>query len=189
MYLECVSCPKIGVSCDGPNFVALSAQQLLDWCNQRKAFLRMSNAKLAELSGMPKGTIDRLLAGRHESGGFHYETIRPLVKVLVGGEWSGDPCPDPPDTEKAEMAEKLRHHDDDLKWRDDRIQHLLSEISVLEQQLTTKDEQLKERAGFLHRKDRAIGFLSLALAVVLVAALCVLVIDISDPTIGFFRFQ
>lgn len=189
MYLECVACPKIGVSCDGPNFVALSASQLLEWCSQRKSYLRMSHAKLAELSGMPKGTIDRLFARQGEAPDFRYETIRPLVKALIGGEWSGDPCPDPADTEKVEMAERIKHHDGDLKWRDDRIQHLLNEIGVLEQQLTAKDEQLRERAAYLRRKDKAIGILGAVLAVVLVAVLCILFIDISDPTIGFIRLS
>lgn len=186
MYLECVSCPKLGVSCDGPNFVALSAQELLDWCSQRKAFLRMSNARLAELSGMPKGTIDRLFAGRHDATDFRYETIRPLVKALLGGEWGGDPCPDPGDAEKVEMAEQLRQYDGKIKWRDDKIQHLLKEVELLEHQMAEKDEQIREHARYLRRKDRVVAILGLLLAGALFIIVAALVIDKFNPNIGFF---
>ena len=35
MYLECVSCPKLGITCKGPNFVAMPAHDLWEWCKKR----------------------------------------------------------------------------------------------------------------------------------------------------------
>ncbi len=103
MYLECVSCPKLGNTCDGPNFMGRSAAGVLEWCKARKKHLGWSNAKLAEESNMPKGTIDRLLSGEHLD--FKYETIRPMVKALVGGSFDGNPCPAPPIIEKEKEDE------------------------------------------------------------------------------------
>ena len=65
MYKDCLNCPELGVTCDGPNFVAMTAAEILEWCKLRKAYLKMSNAKLSEISGVPKDTIDRLLSGEH----------------------------------------------------------------------------------------------------------------------------
>lgn len=130
MYLECVSCPKLGSSCDGPNFVAMSAQDLLEWCKMRKAKLGLSNAKLAELSGTPKGTIDRLLSGDHPD--FKYETIRPMIKALVGGSFSGNPCPDsqPQVVPSPDPELVLQVHDleKDLGFADKTISHLEDSI-------------------------------------------------------------
>ena len=90
MYFECVHCPKIGCLCDGPNFLALPSRDLLEWCKQRKALLKWSNAKLAEEAKMPKGTVDRLLSS--DPVDFKFETIRPILKALIGGSWGSNPC-------------------------------------------------------------------------------------------------
>ena len=90
MYFECVHCPKIGSCCDGPNFLALPSSDLLEWCKQRKALLKWSNAKLADEAKVPKGTVDRLLSS--DPVDFKFETIRPILKALVGGSWGSNPC-------------------------------------------------------------------------------------------------
>ena len=117
MYTECITCPKLGVYCDGPNFVAMSAIELLEWSKARKKHLGLSNAKLSELSNMPKGTIDRLFAGHHLD--FKYETVRPMLKVLVGGQFNGDPCPNPEDhtaelqLENEKLKDEYKHDRDE----------------------------------------------------------------------------
>lgn len=130
MYRECITCPRLGVTCDGPNFVALPAAELLEWCKLRKVHLKMSNAKLAELSGMPKGTLDGLFSGdRHD---FRYESIRPVVKALVGIDWASNPCADPHDPAADE--------------------HLKNTIKVLESE-NAKLRQRLEEAETKHHLD------------------------------------
>ena len=162
MYFECLSCPKLGNSCDGPNFVAMSADDLLEWCKQRKARLGLSNAKLAEMSGMAKGTIDRLLAGIHVD--FRYETIRPMVKALVGGDWSGSPCPVPHGEEK-HLREEIQHYKD-TKASDLETIHFLQ-------------DQIRSR-------QKTIAWLSIILGITLTVIIAALVIDRLNPDIGFF---
>lgn len=106
MYDDCITCDKLGCSCDGPNFVAMSAVELLDWCKRRKQHLGLSRERLAEISGVPIGTINRLLSGTHYD--FRYETLRPIIKVLVGGSFDGNPCPTPDILIKTIMDENAR---------------------------------------------------------------------------------
>ena len=129
MYKECVTCPKIGVSCKGPNFVAMPAAEILEWCRLRKSHLKLTNKELAKLSTIPEGTISRLFAGEHMD--FKYESIRPILIVLVGGTFDGNPCPVPADdllqaetiakleAENAMLRETVskfeRMHDEDVK--------------------------------------------------------------------------
>ena len=67
---------------DLPDILSLNSKDLIDWCNSRKKQMRISNAKLANLTGVPEGTIDRILTGKNLE--FRYSTIQPIVKLLLG---------------------------------------------------------------------------------------------------------
>lgn len=56
--------------------------EMIKWCKERKALLGISNQKLAELSGVPLGTVDRILSGSYSE--FRYSSIQPIVAVLIG---------------------------------------------------------------------------------------------------------
>lgn len=60
----------------------MAPSELIKWCKERKASLGMSNQKLAELSGVPQGTIDRILSGSYNE--FRYSSIQPVLAVLLG---------------------------------------------------------------------------------------------------------
>ena len=126
MYSKCVSCPKLGTICRGPKFGDMTAQQVLDWCRQRKAFLNWSNAKIAEKADMPKGTIDRLFAGEHID--FRYETIRPVLKALLGGGFSGELCATPADAPNMDLVLQVHDLEKDLSYADKTIKNLEGEL-------------------------------------------------------------
>ena len=67
---------------DLPDILSLNSKDLIDWCNSRKKDMHLSNAKLANLTGVPEGTIDRILTGKNLE--FRYSTIQPIVKLLIG---------------------------------------------------------------------------------------------------------
>ena len=174
MYLECLSCPKLGTHCDGPNFVAMTSKQLLEWCKERKKRLGLSNARLAELSGMPKGTIDRLFADIDCD--FKYETVRPLVKALVGGDWSGNPCPNPDDHTEEKLHE---YEDENKKLREYVIEH---EHQYHEDIADIRHDYMDRIKGLRF----AVIVLSILLGVTLAAIMTFLIVDLLNPDIGFF---
>lgn len=182
MYTECLNCPKLGTSCDGPNFVAMSAPQLIEWCKKRKNTLGMSNQKLAELTGIPLGTINRLFAGANMD--FKHETIRPMMQVLVGGDWMGNPCPNPEDrakeTELAEENAKLK----------ERIQKLEEELGHDNSDNRQKIDFLKEEVAYLKGtiKFKNIFLIIFAVALALALSLIIgfLLYDFTHPDWGVF---
>lgn len=73
-----------------PNIEDMNSREIIEWVKQRKQMIGISNAKLAELSGVPIGTVDRLLAGKYTE--FRYSTIQPILIVLLG---HGEATPEP----------------------------------------------------------------------------------------------
>lgn len=107
MYSECLTCHKLGNGCDGPNFMAMSPEMLAKWIGSRMKIINMTNQVLSDKSGVPKGTIDSLRAGKRYN--FEFNTLQPILQVLVGASWGSDPCPFPPDTKEhleAELAKQ-----------------------------------------------------------------------------------
>jgi hypothetical protein len=143
----------------------MSAAGLLEWCKERKKFLKISNEKLSELSGIPKGTIDRLFSSEHLD--FKFETIRPIIKVLAGGEWIEAPCPEEPDCFADEKIAKL----------EERATKLEEENQGLKERLAEEKETssfLKEQFKF---REKVITAESLSLAASLLIIITMLVID------------
>ena len=180
MYKECITCAKIGTECDGGNLIALPAQELIDWCKLRKAHLKISNARIAELSNIPKGTVDRILAS-DGTADFRYESIRLIVKALLGGTFEGIPCPDPnPDERAAETIERLEAECARIRGLYlDAIKHHREDI----QAERSAEEFLMEQ---IKKKHRAIILLGTLLALSLGVILTALIVDKLNPDMGFF---
>lgn len=206
MYSECVRCPKLGHECDGPNFVAMPPQELIAWCKERKKHMGLTNEKLAELSGLPKGTIDSLLANSHAD--YKVGTIQKLLQILVGGKWLGDPCADPTGTASMELLEKIRsleaeirHKDKTIADHEGQIASMTTLITNTNARYTKQTEELRamlkaqnerhaESQDFLRDqirgRNKAVAILSFFLGVCLLVIIGALVIDKLNPDIGFF---
>lgn len=188
MYSECLKCEKIGVSCDGPNFVAMSTQELLTWCKARKEQLRLSNARLAELTGgaLPKGTIDRLFAGEHTD--VRFETIRPMLKALTGGTWSGNPCAAQQEDEA--LRKKVQELEKELRQRDESIAHLKDNYTSMTTLVANTNKRHDEQLAFLRseikRKNRFFTAAAIIAVLALLYIIVTLIIDLADPSKGFF---
>jgi len=189
MYTECLTCPKIGKTCDGPNFFAMSTPELLAWCKARKKEIKASNAQLAEMSGMPKGTIDRLFAGEHVD--FRYETIRPLLKALTGGTWSGNPCAAPEEDEV--LQKKIQELEAEITKRDESIQQYKKNYDDLTTLVANTNKRHEEQLHFLRgeikRKNKFVTFLAILAVVALLYIIVTLAIDLTDPSRGIFWLE
>ena len=97
-YNICITCPKIGQSCDGPNFLAMSVERWCEWCHLRKDYLNWRNTTLAEKSGVSKISIDRIMSGDVKD--LRITTMQAVTRALINGSWGQSPCVLVTETEK-----------------------------------------------------------------------------------------
>ena len=110
--IDCITCKKLGTSCPGPQFVAMDPADVSDWIRERKKVLGLTNAAIAEASGVPLGTVNRMLTGQY----FNYklDTIAPILTVLVGGDWPTTICADPDGSGLHRARERIHHLETEL---------------------------------------------------------------------------
>ena len=97
-YNICISCPKLGQTCDGPNFLAMSVERWCEWCHLRKDFLGWKNSYIADKAGVSKMSVDRIMAGDVKD--LRITTMQAVTRALVNGTWGQSPCVLVTETEK-----------------------------------------------------------------------------------------
>lgn len=186
MHLQCVRCPKLGKECDGPKFVSMSPQELVAWCKERKKHMGLTNEKLAEMSGMSKGTIDGFLANSHPD--FKFSTVRPLLQVLVGGRWKDDPCP----VQEAESVavERVRQLETEIRYKEETIHHYEEQIASMKTLIANTNARHTNSQNFLREqirgRNKAVAILSVLLGICLLVIIGALIVDRINPDKGFF---
>lgn len=210
MYTKCIDCSRLGKTCTGPDFYLLSAEELIAWCKRRKEFLRLSNAKIAESACMSRGTVDNLFAGTHSD--YRYESIRPILKVLIGKADIEEMCATLDSTEtaslKAEIAsaeaeierlksviannesekEKLKAETEHLRAENEYMKSAMQhEREQNEHSIEYMHEQMKSMQVLIKTRKHIIYFLFSVLMIVLCAIIGVLIYDKANPDMGWFR--
>ena len=102
-YNICISCAKIGQSCDGPNFLAMTVEQWCEWCHLRKDYLHWTSSTLAEKAGVSKISVDRIMAGDVKD--LRITTMQAVTRALVNGTWGQSPCVLVAESEKEPYAD------------------------------------------------------------------------------------
>lgn len=130
------------------NPVILNPGELITWCKNRKATLGLSNSKLSEISGVPIGTIDRIMSGNYTE--FKYSSIQPLVSVLIGyGQET--PEPDAKNEQEQYYYETIEGYKIILENKNHEINHYkiglerrISEVEYLKQENANKQELISK---------------------------------------------
>lgn len=89
-YNICISCSRIGQTCDGPNFLAMSVERFCEWCKLRRDHLGWKNQKVADEAKVSKVSVDRIMAG--DSKDLRITTMQAVARALVNGSWGQSPC-------------------------------------------------------------------------------------------------
>lgn len=135
-YNICISCPKLGQTCDGPNFLAMSVERWCEWCHLRRDFLGWKNATISEKSGVSIMTINRIMAG--DAKDLRITTIQAVTKALVNGAWGQSPCVLVTETEKEIYV--------DNPVIVAQCQHLQNTLDTLSEQYKTETAAIREEA-------------------------------------------
>ena len=127
-----------------PQVMSLNPTDLINWCRNRKHFLGLSNQKLAEQSGVPVGTIDRIMAGKYTE--FRYSSIQPIVTVLIGLR------EDTPKPEDADEQQVQSYYDtiEGYKLVVENKNHIIDELKTTCEQMAKEIEYLKTENQHKH---------------------------------------
>lgn len=128
-----------------PEVMSLNPIELIEWCKERKKTLGISNQKLSELSTVPVGTIDRIMAGGYTE--FRYSSIQPILSVLIEIN-KATPVPDENDSEQGQyyyetiegyklIVENKNHEIEELKRN---IASLIKEVEFIKRENETKQQ-------------------------------------------------
>ena len=148
MYSECLKCAKLGNGCDGPNFMAMSPEMLVKWISARMTSLGLTNQRVADKSGVPKGTIDSIRAGKRYN--FEFNTLQPILQYLVGSSWGGDPCPFPPDVtvgiveENNKLTERCIQLAEQISELRDLVATYKDQVAFYKKEVTMLNKKIKE---------------------------------------------
>jgi hypothetical protein len=164
-YNICISCSRIGQSCDGPNFLAMSVDRWCEWCHLRKDFLGWKNITLSEKSGVSRMSIDRIMAGDVKD--LRITTMQAVTKALVNGSWGQSPCVLVTETEKEiyvdnpvliAQCQHLQNTMDTLSAEyKTELAYVREEaqrkIDFLREQVKIKDQHIEVLHSLIKRKD------------------------------------
>ena len=161
-YNICISCPKIGQTCDGPNFLAMSIERFCEWCRLRRDYLGWKNQFVADKAGVSKISVDRIMAG--DSKDLRITTMQAVSRALVNGVWGQSPCVLVTETEKEiyvdnpaivaqcqHLQNTIEHLSVEYKEElaavrgeaQKKIDFLRNQIAFKERQMDAKDKQIE----------------------------------------------
>ena len=82
-YNRCLSCPNLGVKCDGARSSAMALPRWCEFMHDLKEVKGLTNAYIAEASGVSIKTIERLMAQNCEQD-IMRETARRIEDAIIG---------------------------------------------------------------------------------------------------------
>lgn len=103
MRKKCIDCAHRATDC-AQGLMTLPLKELLAWCKETKKRVGITNTKISETTGIPIGTLERIMAGKVEDAKF--STIQPIVAALL--EFTpGVTCPDDDALSAAHLRQRL----------------------------------------------------------------------------------
>lgn len=164
-YNICISCSRIGQTCDGPNFLAMTVERWCEWCRLRRDFLGWKNQTIADKSGISKISIDRIMAGDVKD--LRITTMQAVSRALVNGTWGQSPCVLVTETEKEiyvdnpviiAQCQQLQNTLDSLSEQykaelETVREEARQKIDFLKDQVAIKDRHIEVLHSIICRKD------------------------------------
>lgn len=168
----CISCAKLGQTCDGPNFLAMSVERWCEWCRLRRDFLHWKNQTVADNAGVSKISVERIMAGDVKD--LRITTMQAVTKALVNGAWGQSPCVLVTENEKEiyvdnpviiAQCQHLQHTIDNLSEEyktelaavraeaKQKIDFLLEQIAFKERQMEAKDKHIEWLHSLIQHKE------------------------------------
>lgn len=180
MFENCLYCDHSGKDC--VQFVmALQLHDIITWCRERKEKLGITNAKIAELTNIPKGTVDRMFSESEKLTDFRFSTVQPVVMVLAGVADGDISC------ESHTIDAETRRKTERLEQDNARLTQHLEELKANHRaEMDFLKRQLEHEQATSESRKKAFYIVAIALGITLSIIIIALIIDKLNPNIGFF---
>ena len=129
-YDVCLTCPHLGISCDGPNFLAMEFSRWQEWVKARAKMRGMTHQNIADIANLAKGTVDTALATK--STDIRRDTMAAITHAVTGECWGQYPCHDPVQANR-ELSDVVK----DLGSEQRKVEFLLAQIAELNETIKT----------------------------------------------------
>ena len=188
-YEKCLTCKQLGNGCDGPNLLLMETGELGHWCDAlRKLRPGATYDKTAAETKVSKTAVYNFLTGAHAD--CRLETARPVARWLIGGDAEGNPCGSVTNSEKVAFEEKIRQLEAEIRWRDDKIEHLKETNAAMQTLVTNTNARYTKDKDFLREqitnRNKMVAVLGALLGVCVAVIIGALIIDRINPDVGFF---
>ena len=135
---------------------------IIDGINARKSAVGMTNQQIADASGVPKSTVDRVLSKRTEN-----PTMQVILDIAGAVGYNMGGSPKLPATDADHDSQYVRHI-----------------ITMYESQIAAQERQYNRITA---EKDRWIRTLAAIIAVMGTGIFAVLLIDMTNPDFGWIQ--
>lgn len=195
-FNACFQCRYFRTECSGPNLNVMSVERVCEFLQLCRLQLGYKYQTVADKAGLSLATVRRQLLNQIKDPSFL--TIQALAFTLICDPSKKRPCAlhlfeDSNNAQIAALNADLARAN--LQIADDRkkIDFLMEQVKFKQQQMLTKDNQLAEKDKvitdnyhFFRRKNRVIAILSVLLGVCVALIFTAFIVDLMNPSIGFF---
>ena len=164
--------------------------EFIERIKNEKVRSHLSTAQLSEISKVPKGTLDKLLAG--ETANPFFSTVRDIcIALKISLDYVA--CIPSPDRDE---PDETSLHDEMVKMYERMVTEKTETIGTQSETINQMNQQLHnqfvsssvERDLLRSRYMRIILFLGISLSAVLAVVSVVLLYDLLNPNMGYFRY-
>ena len=174
MYEKCVKCDHLGKDCI-PNLYAMNIGEIRDFARKLKEEKGWSNAHLAEVSGVPKGTIDSNFPKNGKNSDVNNSTFSPILCALIGSNMQEMICNNFSESNKL-LEEKVIL----LERENEELNRIMEDTK---KEYNSRIEYLKKHIKY---KEKIIAVLIVISCILLVFIMFGIVVDWQYSDIGFF---
>lgn len=193
MKKDCSNCEHMGRDCP-KTLMLLSLDELIDWCQYCMDLHKITHERLAHLSNVPKGTIDRVMS--KQSTDCRYSTIHAMVCALFEVLGVTSVCLDDVVTteasqaaEQAQLIKELQHDLADSKKECEALQTHLAEsaesLAFMKDQIAKKDDRIDRLSSTVGEWRRIVKILVSLLGLAVFVIIAALAADKLNPNLGF----
>lgn len=187
---------------NNPRFLTKTIAEIISWAKVEKATHKITNAMIAQKSGIPISTVNRFFS--FEAGDvvdFKYITVHHIVTAIQDYMPHNDaPCPKGCNADNTaqinELLDKLqllKADNESLKAQASRFEEQKNLIIArFETYIKEIKEESSKKADYMERQNsrlrKALIIMTALLLVVLFVIIGVLVYDVTHPGIGWLRY-